>query len=118
MICKTLLIAILISGCAHANERFYNEDKEATAEKGFLQVLKWKIKFSAKDWPNHVADNKTPEFKKPTQSNEVTATFINHATVVLQFQNQTVITDPVFSKRASPFSFAGPKRHRDPGALI
>lgn len=38
------------------------------------------------------------------------ATLIGHSTVLLQYQGVNVLTDPVFSDRASPFSFAGPKR--------
>ena len=38
------------------------------------------------------------------------ATWIGHSTVLVQADALTVLTDPVFSNRASPFSFAGPKR--------
>jgi L-ascorbate metabolism protein UlaG (beta-lactamase superfamily) len=44
----------------------------------------------------------------------VRATFINHATVLLESDAVTIITDPIFSMRASPLSFAGPRRHHDP----
>ncbi len=39
---------------------------------------------------------------------------INHATVLVQHEGKNILTDPVYSKRASPFSFAGPKRFREP----
>jgi L-ascorbate metabolism protein UlaG (beta-lactamase superfamily) len=42
-------------------------------------------------------------------------TFVNHATVLLQVDGLNVLTDPVWSKRASPLSWLGPKRHRPPG---
>lgn len=42
-------------------------------------------------------------------------TFINHATVLLQLDDVNLLTDPIWSDRASPFSFAGPKRVRPPG---
>ncbi len=45
-------------------------------------------------------------------------TFIGHATYLVQVAGCTIITDPVFSERASPFSFAGPKRARNPGLPI
>jgi L-ascorbate metabolism protein UlaG (beta-lactamase superfamily) len=41
---------------------------------------------------------------------EVAATFIGHATYLLQFAGATVLTDPVFSSRAGPFGLLGPKR--------
>jgi L-ascorbate metabolism protein UlaG (beta-lactamase superfamily) len=42
-------------------------------------------------------------------------TFINHSTVLLQIGTLNLITDPIYAKRASPFSFAGPKRAHPPG---
>lgn len=39
-----------------------------------------------------------------------TYTWIGHATSLIQLKGLNVLTDPVFSNRASPFAFAGPKR--------
>ena len=36
--------------------------------------------------------------------------WVGHATLLLNHQDVTVLTDPQFSGRASPFQFAGPKR--------
>ena len=44
-----------------------------------------------------------------------TATWIGHATVLLQVAGVNVLTDPIFSERASPVGFAGPKRKVPPG---
>ncbi len=41
---------------------------------------------------------------------ETTVTWIGHATVLLQLDGKNILTDPHFGKRASPLSFAGPKR--------
>jgi L-ascorbate metabolism protein UlaG (beta-lactamase superfamily) len=41
--------------------------------------------------------------------------FVNHSTVLLQMDGINVLTDPVWSERVSPISFAGPRRHRPPG---
>ena len=43
-------------------------------------------------------------------SGEVRATWLGHATFLLQIGSSTVLTDPIFSARASPFAFAGPAR--------
>ena len=45
----------------------------------------------------------------------VRVTFVNHATVLIQTDSLNVLTDPIWSKRASPVSWYGPKRHRPPG---
>ena len=42
-------------------------------------------------------------------------TWIGHATVLVQTQGLNILTDPVWSERASPVSFLGPKRVREPG---
>jgi L-ascorbate metabolism protein UlaG (beta-lactamase superfamily) len=43
-------------------------------------------------------------------SGEPSVTWVGHATVLLHVGGRYVITDPQFSERASPVSFAGPKR--------
>ncbi|MBL8309308.1 MAG: MBL fold metallo-hydrolase [Burkholderiales bacterium] len=53
----------------------------------------------------------TPEAEFLRQNRgERTLTWLGHATVLLQTSGVNVITDPMFSDRASPVSFAGPKR--------
>ena len=42
-------------------------------------------------------------------------TFVNHSTFLIQYKGLNILTDPVWSERASPVSFAGPKRMRPPG---
>ena len=49
---------------------------------------------------------------------EPAATWIGHATVLLQMGGLNILTDPHFSERASPVSFAGPKRHVPPALAI
>jgi L-ascorbate metabolism protein UlaG (beta-lactamase superfamily) len=46
---------------------------------------------------------------------ECAVTFVNHATFLLQFAGLNVLTDPIWSERTSPVSWAGPKRVREPG---
>ena len=45
-------------------------------------------------------------------------TWIGHATVLAQLGGLTVLTDPVFSQRASPVAFIGPRRHHPPGVAL
>jgi N-acyl-phosphatidylethanolamine-hydrolysing phospholipase D len=44
-----------------------------------------------------------------------TITWIGHATFLIQLDGVNVLTDPQWSERASPLSFAGPKRLVPPG---
>jgi L-ascorbate metabolism protein UlaG (beta-lactamase superfamily) len=45
-------------------------------------------------------------------------TWLGHSTVLLEMDGRRVLTDPVFGDRASPFSFAGPKRFHPVPARI
>ena len=47
-----------------------------------------------------------------------TVTWIGHATVLAQLGGINVLTDPIFSERASPVSFVGPKRAQPPGLAL
>jgi L-ascorbate metabolism protein UlaG (beta-lactamase superfamily) len=46
------------------------------------------------------------------------ATWLGHSTVLLEIDGVRVLTDPVFGERASPLTFAGPKRFHPPPAAI
>lgn len=56
--------------------------------------------------PQTEMDNVTIE--KP-QLRQVT--WLGHSTFFIQHNGLNILTDPIFSKRASPFSFVGPKRY-------
>lgn len=46
-------------------------------------------------------------------------TWIGHASFLLQTgTGLNILTDPIFDERASPVSFAGPKRHQPPGLAL
>jgi N-acyl-phosphatidylethanolamine-hydrolysing phospholipase D len=42
-------------------------------------------------------------------------TWVGHATFLIQVGGKNILTDPIWSERASPLSFVGPKRHTRPG---
>ena len=46
---------------------------------------------------------------------ETTVTWVGHSTLLIQLDGVNLLTDPHWSDRASPFSFAGPKRVTPPG---
>nr|XP_033815516.1 N-acyl-phosphatidylethanolamine-hydrolyzing phospholipase D isoform X1 [Geotrypetes seraphini] len=45
-------------------------------------------------------------------------TWLGHASVMVEMDDLVFLTDPVFSQRASPVSFMGPKRFREPPCTI
>jgi hypothetical protein len=57
----------------------------------------------------------------PSQSlvkSGIRVTFINHSTFLIQLDGLNILTDPIWSERASPFSWSGPKRMRKPGIKL
>jgi L-ascorbate metabolism protein UlaG (beta-lactamase superfamily) len=44
--------------------------------------------------------------------------FVGHASLLLQAAGLNILLDPVWSERASPVNFAGPKRVNDPGVAF
>lgn len=58
----------------------------------------------------------TPAFEHQRAASDVlTATWVGHSTVLLQLGGVTVLTDPVWSRRASPLPLLGPKRRMRAG---
>jgi L-ascorbate metabolism protein UlaG (beta-lactamase superfamily) len=94
---------------------FFNPGHKETNT--FFDVLKWKFTSEASKWPSSV---KNKDYPAPTlaEGKKANFTFINHATFLVQTPELTILTDPVFSERVSPVSFAGPKRVRDPGVAF
>ncbi len=87
---------------------------EPFPDKSFFQLLKWRVRGSSNSvpWPEKVeAQTYKPEYDR---SGDVKVTVVNHASVLIQMDSINILTDPIFSDRASPVSFAGPKRVRPP----
>ena len=64
-------------------------------------------------WPSRVpVEPRRPPTPGP---NQVAVTFIGHSTFLIQAAGTNLLIDPVYYERASPFSFAGPRRVRAPG---
>lgn len=80
----------------------------------WFEVLRWKLTSRAATWPEHV--EVTPRTPPPAPTDGTLAvTWINHASFLLQTRHGNVLIDPVYSERASPFAWAGPKRVHAPG---
>jgi L-ascorbate metabolism protein UlaG (beta-lactamase superfamily) len=67
-------------------------------------------------WPRHVAVE--PRRPPVPAAGEIVVTFIGQATFLIQTPDGNILTDPVWSTRASPIPFAGPRRVRAPGVAI
>jgi L-ascorbate metabolism protein UlaG (beta-lactamase superfamily) len=91
--------------------RFFNPDHPDT-DRGFHDLLRWKLKETAAPWPRSVPVRQAiPDASVPG----LRATIVGHASVLIQAGGLNVLTDPVWAQRASPLPFAGPRRVWAPG---
>ena len=91
--------------------RFFNPGQEST-DRGLSALLRWKLAGVAARWPRSVAV--TPA-RPDARVDGLRVTMIGHAALLIQAAGVNVVTDPVFSDRASPFARLGPKRVTAPG---
>ena len=61
--------------------------------------------------PSPHADTPPPR----VDGGKVRLSFVGHASWLIQTAGLNILVDPVWSERASPVRFAGPKRRNDPG---
>lgn len=86
-------------------------------DKGWLDVLRWRLTSRATPWPKQIEIASQPPPPAP-QGEEIVATWIGHATFLIQTNRGNFLTDPMFSPRASPVAWAGPQRVHPPGLAI
>ena len=90
--------------------RFFNPEGEAP--RGFTDLLRWQFGGGKATWPDNVAIS--PD-QPDARIEDLRVTMVGHATLLIQVAGLNILTDPVWSQRASPFSFAGPGRVTVPG---
>ena len=91
--------------------------------RGWRDVLQWRRQRRGQvlpaDPPRNSFPTARPEIAYPrAPATDHTATWIGHSTVLLQCGGLNIITDPMFSQRAFPVQWAGPRRIMDPAIAI
>lgn len=128
-ITKGLIIAITgigLYGCApyyqgppsdhFDGEVFFNPDNPDTRSKNLFTFLKWRFFGGERtEWPDYVEIQSTDIPPARVYGDELRVSYVGHATLLIQTQGMNILTDPMWSQRASPLSFVGPKRIKDPG---
>ncbi|XP_036812451.1 N-acyl-phosphatidylethanolamine-hydrolyzing phospholipase D isoform X1 [Oncorhynchus mykiss] len=61
---------------------------------------------------------RVPEAADGAVGSGLRVTWLGHASVLVEMDGLVILTDPIFSQRASPFQFMGPKRYRDPPCTV
>ena len=94
-------------------KRFYNPD--APQAPGLLEGLRWKLTTRPKSSPRFIADVEPSIPPVAVEGSGLRITLVNHSTVLLQQRGANILTDPIWSERAGPLSWIGPRRRRKPG---
>ncbi|MFP8966203.1 MBL fold metallo-hydrolase [Pokkaliibacter sp. CJK22405] len=123
-------LVLLIGGCSHQFEHadpkkphrtedgFTNSDG-SILDKPFSELMRWRWEAWRSGVPKPpqtvVQGYDFPVEKTDTawlraNHTQASVTWIGHASALLQLDGFNVLTDPVFSDRASPVSFIGPER--------
>ena len=105
----------------HFDGREFRNLDGVPAGASLADVLRWKfLGGPVPPWPVHPApDAVAPVLPAAVPPGEMAATFVGHSTFLLQFGGGfNVLTDPVWSDRASPVAFAGPRRARPPALAL
>ena len=97
-------------------ERFFNPG--ASSARGLRQVMKWRMEGNRARWPQRVENMPFPPPPAEVAPGSAAVTFIGHASFLLRIGGRAILTDPVFSERCSPVSWAGPRRVRAPGLAL
>ena len=80
----------------------------------FRDFLRWRFSRRPAPWPRWVELTLQPPPPAP-RGDEIVATWIGHATWLLQTTRGNFLTDPHFSRSAGPFGLIGPRRVHAPG---
>ena len=123
-----LAMAALLAACAAAMNAHFDSSKPHHTPDGFrnnyvaelgngrIAFWKWQWERTRDGLPKPPRNNYAFPLVKPdvawlkANRTATTATWIGHATVLMQVSGVNILTDPHLTARASPVSFAGPKR--------
>ena len=134
----SLTLIFPLSGCSgvakgpdpakpHHTPQGYQNNYSGNFDKPFSEFLRWQADRIKNKLP---PDPKTPT---PTVKPDLAfihanaragaamvpaVTWIGHGSALVQASGLNVLTDPIFSERAFPVQFAGPKRMQPPGVLL
>ena len=103
------------------------QEKVSTLQEGVQftkEVLPKFLKFSppSQGWLDEHFPVQSMDWERlqnpPSDDGSIQITWLGHASLLLQVNGCTIVTDPVFSQRCAPTQWQGPKRARQPPCTI
>lgn len=120
-----VLIVVFCNACASASrEDGYQNRYTAFEPKSVTELLRWRWQAWRQDLPpprQQAIPRLVPDRAfiaanaRAGTGMQPAVTWIGHASVLVQMAGLNLLTDPIFSMRASPVSFLGPQRAQPPG---
>ncbi|GFZ82148.1 membrane protein [Rickettsiales bacterium] len=96
-------------------KRFFDPNSPNQAGCAFSAILRWRLTSRPKPWPKKLENQLMDIPPARVEGGELRISFVGHATMLIQTAGLNILTDPLWSERASPFSWMGPKRVISPG---
>ncbi|MGD9947906.1 MAG: MBL fold metallo-hydrolase [Desulfobulbus sp.] len=93
--------------------RFFNPGKPMT--KGLFKVLQWRLTSKRGPWPAYGELPFTDHPPQRVEGEQLRVSYVGQVTSLIQTQGLNILFDPIWSDRASPLSWVGPKRVHPPG---
>ena len=109
-------IVITFFCSSYAGAQTYKNTNEQENGKTFGQLMTWVL--DGEKSPEKIEIETSTQWQElaPNQTNY--AVWIGHATYLINNGDINILTDPIFSKRASPIGFVGPKRMIPPAITL
>ncbi|RUW36257.1 MBL fold metallo-hydrolase [Mesorhizobium sp. M1E.F.Ca.ET.041.01.1.1] len=93
---------------------FFNPDGKPPGR--FADLLKWQLNGGRSKWPAaHPSPYPQAKPDRRVEGKMLRLIMVGHASLLVQTAGLNILIDPVWSERASPLAFAGPKRVNAPG---
>ena len=92
-------------------------DPDGVSPKSLRDVLRWQFDRDRqrRTWPEWVPSPHADTPPPRVDGGRVRLSFVGHVSWLIQTSGLNILVDPVWSERASPVRFAGPKRRNEPG---
>ncbi|MAJ80147.1 MAG: MBL fold metallo-hydrolase [Porticoccaceae bacterium] len=109
------IIVVLLFATSCGNKVYYTNSDGSEINKPLASLLQWRLQ---RDSPKPKRLIVSSEWKQLRQSDNHYAIWIGHSTFLINNGDLQILTDPIFSDRASPFSWIGPRRLVPPAMRV
>ena len=109
------IIVVLLFAASCGNKVYYTNSDGSEINKPLASLLQWRLQ---RDSPKPKRLIVSSEWKQLRQSDNHYAIWIGHSTFLINNGDLQILTDPIFSDRASPFSWIGPRRLVPPAMRV